>query len=154
MTTTNKTTTAFLAYCGRRWDNTGKLTHYYQRAEHLSSFVSGPMIGLSGRVGHHKGSKQGTDVIGAIYAVDEGADEQFFGGAFITDRKVADELASQWHALDVAAVGIHRNKVANKKAAKNAAYLEALLPIRGAMQKTNAAGRRAILADVLEYLTR
>lgn len=105
-------------------------------------------------------SKRSCDIVGGIYegrikTEDDGAQYALKTGTWKYSGYIDDEeLRAEWRAQDLAAqsdLAVHR-KV--KEDRSNDPMYEALKPIQRAMRKTNATGRRAIMASVLEYITR
>jgi len=65
-----------------------------------------------------------------------------------------DDLRTEMVALSEAAEGELKTAKEKKKRKSEDPIYEALAPIRKAMRKTNAAGRRAIMAKVIECLNK
>ena len=104
-------------------------------------------------------SRRSSDIIGGIYegevTVKEDGGWSAVTGAFKCTGRIDDEdQIVEWKAKDTGERGELRRYKQIESMKKDNKMYEALKPIRAAMYKTNSAGRRAILADVIEYLTR
>lgn len=103
----------------------------------------------------------GKDIIGEVYEgmiihKPDGGMAAAPNWKWIPDRRDSDgdKLVTQWQAEDEAAIANKRHE-GRKKRAKEANSMYAVLdPIQTAYRKTNAVGRRAILAQVIEFIVR
>lgn len=133
-------------YLGRAWLKS-KTFHRYRRVDGEHALYSRPL-------GAPKGSRVG-DVIGGRYQVTLAADGTTALGTAQYKGLLGlagDELAEH-HAADDAAAGEAAAYARLKKARGENPVHDALGPVRAAYRLASRAGRRAILADLIEFIT-
>lgn len=127
------------------------MRHQYLRLDDDGTFK--PML-YSAPLGS---GKRSFDVIGGIY---EGELDVETGTAYGRwsykglDQAISEETRAEWRAKEEADLAVLARKKREKKDRQDDPLQKILEPVRKAYRETNTVGRRAILAKVLEYITR
>lgn len=136
---------------GRRFGITPKkeLVHVYIDEKNKEKVFTKPLS-----------SDKHKDIVGGLYEgmVQHHDDERltaigdwkWCGEAWREDK----EESTQWRAEDEAALAEKRYHDKKKRAAADNPVYRALEPIKAAYNKTNTVGRRVIIAQVIEFITR
>lgn len=150
-------------YCGKRVHHNGDkkelFSAYVEFVDHLM-LVNGEVAGLKYYGASMGSSKRGSDVVGGIYEGEVSTDENGREVAHNVGRWEYKgtypnlDLRTSLRALSDAAVAIHDAWKRKKEDAADDPILSALEPIRKAYKATNTVGKRALMAKVMEYLSR
>lgn len=126
-----------------------KLRHMYEDASGEAMFFSGPL----GRA-----SKRSHDVIGGVY---EGDVTRKADGACTAHgtweyqgQEAPEEKLIAWRAADLDAQTMMEEINKEKRDKSVNPLLEPLAPLRKAYFKSSSVGRRRLIAEILEYVTR
>ena len=142
------TTTSEWVCAGERVGGDGKLRQLWYKLDGNGRLLPDE------RANFGKGGLRGTHAHG-VFELTWTGDSVKLGGehapAFVR-RWPSKEDVAEWEALSLAAKTAVRLRARAKEDKSWSATLEALEPLRRAMRKTDAAGRRAIKVAVLEYL--
>jgi len=149
-----KRTEVQVVYAGRRFlldeRKLGHLYYFTDDEEYEQRLIFSRPLGTK--------SKRGKDVIGGMYAGEmcEKKSTAFgVGGWEFLGRSMDEDAVTRWHTADVGALGEMDKERKLKKAQRQNPMYERLQPIRDAYwQAPTSVGRRAILTEVLEFITK
>lgn len=136
-------------YQGRRWEG-GKFVYLYASVDD-PSIVQRYCVPLNAQ------SKRSNDAIGGLYKIqlflDEHGTHCSKGRAEYLGQTTDYSNELEWEALDSIACGQRLDHIKHKAARDMDALGDLLAPIREIWLRTNAAGRRALLARIIERVT-
>ncbi len=137
------------AYTGRRYGLTdgGGIIHVYLDEHGEDKIFTKPL-----------GGGKGSDILGGLYegviAYREDGHTVAMGKWKWCGQYADEQLLVEWRASEEAALAEKKYEDKRKKAQKSNPLYDSLGPIKAAYRRTNAAGKRAILAQVIEFISR